>query len=318
MTGATMKRISVADAALTGFRLARQQWKVVAIWAVLYTVIQVLMALCMVELGGEAFSDLLTLGQSPNPDPAAVMALYGEIAPLYGVLMLISVPFYTVAMTAAYRAVLRPSESRFGYLRLGADEARQFVVMLVLGILLLIAYFLAAFVSMLIAGGVGAGMAGAGVPPALATIISLLIAIPLFLAIWSPFAVKLSLAGPQTLAEKRIKLFESWTLTNGHFWSMLGVYVIATVLAIVVTLLGLVIAMAAAAVIGGGMQGLQSVAHPDMSSAAAYFSPLTIVYLLVMSVIGAMGLAITLTPPAAIYRDIAGPSSSDLADTFSD
>ena len=113
-----MKRISVGDAALTGFRLARHQPKVVAIWAMFYTVIQVLMAICMVKFGGEAFSDLLALGQTPNPDPAAVMALYGELAPLYGVLMLIAIPFYTVAMTAAYRSVLRPGESRFGYLRL--------------------------------------------------------------------------------------------------------------------------------------------------------------------------------------------------------
>jgi len=313
-----MKQISVADAALTGFRLASHQPKVLVIWSAFYIVMQLLVALGMVYMGGEALSEFMALSQTPNPDPAAVLALYGRVVPVYGVILLITIPFYTMAMTAAYRAVLRPAESSFGYLRLGADEARQFLVTLVLGILLFIAYFVAALVTVLVTGGVGAGLAAAGLPAALATVVSVLIAIPLFLAMWAPLAVKLSLAGPQTLAERRIRLFESWNLTRGHFWPMFGVYVIATVLAMVVTLLGLVIAVAFAAALGGGMQGLQSVMNPDMSSVAAYFSPLMIIYLLVMSIIGAMSLAITLTPPAAIYRDIAGPSSSDLADTFSD
>lgn len=310
-----MKGISVSDAALTGFRVRP---KVVAIWAALYIVVQLLVALCMVNMGGEALTEYMALSQSRRSDPATVVALYSRILPTYGVILLIMVPFYTVTMTAAYRVVLRPQEARFGYLRLGADEARQFVVTLVLGILLFVAYMLAATVTVVVTAGVGAGLAAAGIPAALATMISVLIAIPLFLALWAPFAVRLSLAGPQTLAEGRIRLFDSWRLTKGHFWNMLGVYVIATVLAMIITLLGFVIAFGAAAALGGGMQGLQSIIAPDMSSAGAYFSPLMIIYLIVMSVISAMSLAITLTPPAAIYRDIAGPSSSDLADTFSD
>ena len=44
--------------------------------------------------------------------------------------------------------------------------------------------------------------------------------------------VRLSLAGPATCAEGRLVVFESWTMTHGHFWRLLGAYVLAIFLAV--------------------------------------------------------------------------------------
>ena len=52
-----------------------------------------------------------------------------------------------------------------------------------------------------------------------------LIVVVFFLVAWAAFIwllVRLSLAVPMTLAEKRIVLFDSFSLTKRHFWPLIG------------------------------------------------------------------------------------------------
>lgn len=293
-----MAKLSVSDIAVAGFRVARQKPATIVVWAVAALLMSLVSAGLMLSMGGEAMNQMMSLALNPQAieaNPQAMAALYAQLAPLYGAFMLVSIVYYAVLLPAAYRAVLRPKESALGYLRFGADEGRQLVVNIVLSLVLFGVYLGGGILMMLIvaitafAGGAGAA-------------IGTLLGLVALLALWFYVAVRLSLAGPQTLAERRIRLFGSWALTKGKFWPLFGGYVVAFLLALVVTILGAIVVFAASAVIGGGMQGLSAVSKPDMSSASAYFQPLMIVYLVLMSVVSALGTAILLCPAADAYN----------------
>ena len=49
--------------------------------------------------------------------------------------------------------------------------------------------------------------------------------------------IRLSLAGPHTFADHRLRPFASWTMTKGRFWPMFGAYFLATVFALIVSIL---------------------------------------------------------------------------------
>ena len=66
------------------------------------------------------------------------------------------------------------------------------------------------------------------------------------LSMW--VGVRLSLLSPQTFAEGRINVRESWVLTHGHFWGLLGMFVLNLLMA-----LGATMAMS---LVGGVLTGL--------------------------------------------------------------
>ncbi|WP_218275859.1 hypothetical protein, partial [Pseudomonas sp. MPR-AND1A] len=52
------------------------------------------------------------------------------ILPMYGVIGIVSLIFYPVLYATMSRAILRPSENAMGYIRLGGDEVRQLLLIL--------------------------------------------------------------------------------------------------------------------------------------------------------------------------------------------
>ena len=298
-----MSQFSASDAALTGFRVATQHPIAIAIWAAGYLALSLVTGWLTVSLGPDVTQQMMDLAQQDpaTVDVQAMMALYAKILPTYGAIMLCHLVYYSIAQPAAYRAVLRPEKSAFGYLRIGPDELRQLVVNIVLSLVLMAVYLGSALVVGLAVGALQLAIGGGQA----AQVLGAFVAIVLILGVTLVVGVRLSLAGPQTLAEGRIRLFDSWRLTKGQFWNVFGCYAIALILSVIVTLLGLTMVYAAAAVLGGGMQGIQALSKPDLTSVATYFTPLMLVAVVLMSVISAMALAIMLTPPAEIYRNLA-------------
>jgi glucan phosphoethanolaminetransferase (alkaline phosphatase superfamily) len=121
-------------------------------------------------------------------------------------------------------------------------------------------------------------------------------------------AVRLSLSGPATFAERHIRVFESWILTRGVFWRLLGAYVLSLALVIVVMLLALVIYAAIAAVmLGGDLSQIGKVFQPDTSSLTSYFTPAMLIYLVFGAFLGALQNAVIYAPPAVAFRELHGP-----------
>jgi len=207
------------------------------------------------------------------------------------------------------RAVLRPAKSAFGYLRLGVDEWRQFLLFLWAMVVALGAYIALVVIGAIVAiigiiifamvnKGAGATGAGAGTGAATLGVIAFVL---IYMIAYIYVLVRLSLASAMTFDTGKVSLLKSWRLTKGRFWSMFGAYFLAAVLSIVVSLLGLIV-MYVAAMLVGGVGGLGFIFRPDMSSPAAYFTPARLVYLVLGGGLYALVWPVLLTPSAAIYK----------------
>lgn len=288
-----MTDFSATDAAFEGFRITRERPKAVLIWAGLILLAALLSQVLLIGIAGEAFGDFMAMGQRRGqPDPDELGAMMGRLAPAFLLLLPLGLIYYAVLYSAVYRAILRPEEGGAGFLKLGGDEFRVLGALALLVLILMGGTFAAGLILSVLGGLAGRGAAVLGV--------LLLLGGMVFLV------VRLSLALPATFAERRILIFESWRLTKGRFWALLGAYVLAGVLAIVVSMLGLMIYVAVGALLAGGLREAVAVFRPDLSSITAWLTPAMIIYLLVNSLLTAITNALMLAPSAVAYRELSG------------
>jgi hypothetical protein len=301
-----MASFSASDAALTGFRIVRERPRTLMVWIAVQFVVQTGLVLGMVQVAGPAMTQLSAAGVGSTRDPAQTAAIVGQLGPFYLLIALFSLIFYPILYSTMNRAVLRPGEEGFGYIRFGADELRQMgLFLLVIGVGIVAYIVLLIGLVLIIVAITTFATASQGAPTgAIMTALLSLFPILALLALWIFIGVRLSLASALTFATRKINLFGSWRLTRGLFWPMLGTYVVATILAMIVALLALAITAAVTAAVGGGIGGLQGMFRPDMNSIATYMTPARVVSLAIGAVSYALVWPILLTPAAAIYRSL--------------
>jgi hypothetical protein len=217
--------LSVGTIVGGGFRLLRERPGAVLVWGLLYFAAIAAIGLVVQPL-------VATQATSMNGDPAAALAaMQGMIGQLL-LLYLIYLVLFVMLMAASQRAVLRPEESGFAYLRLGMDELR----LIALAIFLFIIFYVGLLVVGVVMGlFMGVIMVTAG-PGAFAITMIVYGCVVLAAACW--FEVRFSLAFPLTLLRRRIVIGESWRATRGHFWTLFGGYF---VIAIIITALWLAV-----------------------------------------------------------------------------
>jgi hypothetical protein len=296
---------SVADAAFTGFRIVAARPWLVLVWAAVQFVFALAVAAFITVSAGAAFSQLVDFSpQSALHDSGRGMDLLRQVAPTYVVVMLAALVYYAVFYAAMNRAVFKPQESRFGYLRLASDELRQlglFALMAAFGIAI---YFGAAPIAAIVM--VIIELAGGQAVAAPLAVLAMVLALFLLLVF---LVTRFWLASPLTFAGARITLIGSWRLTRGRFWPVLGTLLIAVALSIVVISLTLAIAVAAVAVLGG-VGALEPVLRPDTSSLSAVFTPARLIYLAISAVGSALSAPVLMTPPAAILEAVTNARST--------
>ena len=202
-----------------------------------------------------------------------------------GVFLLVNLGAAAVINSAVYRAVLRPDERRFAYLRLGRDELR------VAGVLALFS----------VAGALN---------------LVLLVMLPgffklfgLLASIW--FWTRISLAGPMAFATGRIQLKAAWARTAGRFWNLLGAYLISWVLAFIVLLVAGLLSQVVALAMGLTVE----IAVPDAATqSAGAVGGAAIVNLVIGSLMAGLFYAIMAAPTAVAWR--AFTPTVDISETF--
>ena len=141
-----MTGFSITEAAFTGFRIARERPRAVATWAVIQFALSLVAGGAMVAMVGPDLMRLSALGAAAaQMTNAELLALLGRLAPVYGLMAIVVLVFNPLQYAAMNRAVMRPAEDRFGYFRLGADEARQFGLMLLKAVVFLGGYMAVAY-----------------------------------------------------------------------------------------------------------------------------------------------------------------------------
>ena len=297
---------SASDAAFEGFRLVRRKPVALIAWALLYAVLSLASVFAMSNAIGlmVEWGERAEALESAEPTQAEVMAVFqglGEVMLSLAWLLPVSLIVGAMLMAAVARAVLNPRAGGFGYLRLGMDEVRVFVVSLVLCILLFCAWLALALLV-----GLLAGVAGATGASWLWLVVVLGGLAGLAAIVW--LAVRLSLAVPITVAENRFAIFDSFALTKGRFWPLLGMAVIAFVMVMVISLLAMIITLPL-----NLMSGLETWSFgsggsdPEIIAAALDLTnPWVIVNALVEAVIYALTVGVMYAPFAVAYRDIKG------------
>lgn len=289
---------SATDAAFEGFRVVRRHPMALVFWVLFYIVI---MVAAFALVGGSLIglmSAAETLESSGATSPEDFMPVLASYLAILAVVLPLSLVASAMLYAAVSRAVLRPTESSFGYLRLGMDEVRVLVVSLVL-------FIVFGLVMVVVSGIIGAviGLVVAAEAPALWILVALLVCAAIGLCIW--LAVRLSLAIPITMAERRIAIFDSFGVTKGRFWPLLGMALLAFVMSIVVGLLGSLVAMPIQLATGGleGLQGLEAESLPVILQTAW---PAIAAWILINAVMSALQVAVVYAPFSAAYRDIKG------------
>jgi len=236
-----MTVLSPMKAAFEGFRVVRREPAAVIVWMLLW-----LGALSLAAWSVAAGHRVVV---SATPTYRSISDIAGRLGTFAAGFMALFLLVWATTTVATFRAVLRPHERRWFFLRLGADEFRVAVMTV------------AAFVLVLVFGGVPAYLLYILVNP-------IMRAVPRFtrdieqvgafatvcLDIW--LGVRLSLLAVETFAERRFHLTAYWPVTQGRFWYLFLCYVICFVLffllSFIVFVLGEVVFQIAGAGVGPG------------------------------------------------------------------
>ncbi len=150
--------------------------------------------------------------------------------------------------------------------------------------------------------------AGAMALPALWLAVVLLSLAIIGLLIW--LSVRLSLVVPSTFAEGRIMLKPAFAMTGKKvFWPLLGMAIIAGIMAMLVGLLGSAVAAPLSLMVGGSEQlvAMQGSSVPSLLSA---LGPMLAVSLVVQAVLSAAQIVIMYAPFSAAYLQLKGAAQA--------
>jgi hypothetical protein len=208
-----------------------------------------------------------------------------------------------VITAAAYRAVLHPEQSAFGYLRFGSEELWLMAVNFVMGLV-----FFGVGLALAIPQGIvnlavmNSGM-GAQVTSAL---VFALIRNVITIWLW----LRLSMALPMTFSLRKFQLFESWALTRGHTVQLLAFSILAVLIMLAVEIVAFCIGAAGGLALAGGAVAAAR-ANPQAffanpQAVIAALAPALVLWSLLLVLLGAVGTAIFRAPFAHIYRRLAG------------
>lgn len=204
------------------FGLVARRPGAVLVWVLIHAALGIGSAALVAQVLPQTFA-MLSQIDFKNPDAAPQAAMLSSMGNLQALSWLLSLASYFVGailLCAAFRAVLRPEASGFAALRLGWDEVRTFLTMVVLligggilaGIAFLIVFLIAMVVFFVLRDSAGLAVLVCSVIGIVAVCAALYV------------AVRLSLIFAVSFIRSRLTLDEAWAVTRGRFWKLFLAY----------------------------------------------------------------------------------------------
>lgn len=217
---------SASQAAFEGFRITRTQPLAVLAWGGVWLIGLMAMGVAMLPAMMPFAEEITAAGGNPDAlsagAQAAIMSAVWYMAPIALVIQALLAP-------ALYRAVLKPEARRFAYLRIGMDEVRALIIFVATAAISFALSFGGDAVEALATQTVGSWMGIlVGTAVSMASIY---------------LAVRFSLLAPRSVREGRFVIKPALDTTKRLFWPLLGMGVIAGVMAVLVVLLLVVVAL---------------------------------------------------------------------------
>lgn len=315
-----MSEIAIVGAGTAGAELVFKRPLAVLAWGLTFLVFYGLPAAAIWATLLPNLAHFATAGaQGISPTDPALLAMTMQMQ-LVNLLMLAgSMVARAVVYSAIFRAVLQPEASRFGYVRFGMQEVWVGLVTLVGSILVGAAIVAGAIVVGIPIGITALVLQKSAGPGTWVALIGLAVVALVALVSW--VGLRLSLAGPMSFAAKQFRLFESWPLTRGKVWPLLGVGVVAVIMAILFELVFVLVV----AVVGGSAFALAMAGghfNPAVlgSNPAALLQTIT-PWLVVALVAGCFFIgaasAVVIAPFARVYQLLTPSTASVQAEVFS-
>lgn len=280
---------SPSDAALEGFRLARNHPGTMLAWSMVYFGGLLLIFLVMTATLGPEFIAITRKGGFLNEDLDSISSLLAQSLPAFFLVLVLSAGLWSVITAGVLRLVLRPEEHGFAHLRLGKAELRlTFANLLCIAI-----YVITAIVGVVMAGALrqsGAitlwvgGLAG------------------LVFAIW--VGVRLSLLLPNVFMTGRVSLADAWQKTRGQFWNLFGMMLMAVIFYVIIWIVFAAVSFILVSVSGGG-QAMQDITQLTVLTALTAIIGLVMQFLLQV-----LQIVMIYAPSAVAYREIHQPGEA--------
>ena len=275
-------------------QFVRSNIPAIAAWSGLLLVSMLLMVLLMRPI----YEAQLATMQTGTP----VLPSFG---PFFWLIIPVMTVLFLVIWAAGFRAVLRPADSRFFYLRLGMDEARLFGLLILL-MLMMIGLEIVGTIGVVLVGGVLSLVVGKAAGMAIGAVLGIALGCAF---LWA--AIRISPAGPLTILERKISIRATWRLSRGHFWPMFGAYLII-VLGTMVVYFAVTFAQ-----MGSDFADMLRPTDPDAArrlaehSLARYQSvPSLILYAVLSGLVSGMAMAFQIGMTAVATRDLLGPDAT--------
>lgn len=255
-----MARFSVGEAATAGFGVVVRHPLAVLGWALAMVVALIVPAILAFAAMGPEFARLMQLAMTHHgggPDPAMMdqmLRAQSGMTALNLLYWLWSSFVRAVLCAAVFRAVLTPDQSAWAFLRIGSRELWLTLLILVEQVLLMIVVFIVALLIVVLTAVVAVS---GGEQGRMATMVTACAscAVAGGVLIWA--ALRLSMAAPMTFVDAQFRLFESWTLTRGQGWRLLGVAVLIVVFVLLMEAIVGAAAVGAVVAAGGSLAALQ-------------------------------------------------------------
>ncbi|MFN4178545.1 hypothetical protein [Phenylobacterium sp.] len=291
-----MAGFSATDAALEGFRIARERPRKLLAASIFMFLVSVLQVVIEVNMPDEARAALAALGGQETLEAGPFFEALTILSPL----LFFSLLVQCMMAAAIYRVLLRGQTGSIRLFRIGPVEFRLMALALiyvVLFALFMAAITLVGMILVMLVSGLGEGVA------MFVGTLAWLCAVGLTVFV----GVRLSLAPVITFDREKLALFDSWTVTRGQFWRLAGAYVLTLSLIVVVALVAILVFLPAAGIAvmvsGGSLADVwQTFALPEEQTLSAYFQPIRVAYMLVSSVFSAFWYAVIAAPGAYAYR----------------
>ncbi len=300
-----MATIDIGRTATAGLGVIARAPLAVLAWAAVLFVVGVLPVAGLLSAFVGALVELAhaeAAGREPAPED--IMPMMSAAFAMQPVLLITGMAVRAIITSAVFRAVLEPDESRWFYLRLGAQELWMALMIAVMWILLSLLSFPAAFVVMPV---IMFAAMGAQNDPAM-VIAPTVFAVLVMGGLYAWLLIRFSMALPMTFAQRQFRLFESWKITKGHTLRLLGV---GLILVAVVAALQLAVAVVFVAISFGlhGTGGFDEAAMTaffaqDASIWMAELAPWAIGVAVLGALLGAVLTTVMTAPWAEAWRQL--------------